>query len=128
MRLAGSYVTLVFSAEQIEGAGFRGEDDGVGAVGVADAAHRKRAEAARVAGGEDLVSRHHDDGKSALNLAERVGDGVHQRPSLRMRDELDDDFGVGGGLEISSGALELFAQVAEVYEVAVVGDGDEALG
>ena len=45
-----------------------------------------------------------------------------------MGDELDDDFGVGGGLEVSAVAFEAGADVAEVDEVAVVGDGDEALG
>ena len=45
-----------------------------------------------------------------------------------MGDELDNDFRVRGGLEVGSGSFELFAQVAEVDQVAVVGDGDQALG
>ena len=49
-------------------------------------------------------------------------------PALRVRDELDDDLGVGSGLEVGAVALEPRAQVAEVDQVAVVGDGDEALG
>ena len=49
-------------------------------------------------------------------------------PALGVRDELDDDFGVGGGLEVSAVALQARAQVAQVDQVAVVGDGDEALG
>ena len=49
-------------------------------------------------------------------------------PALGVRDELDDDFGVGGGLEVGALALEARAQVAEVDQVAVVRDGDEALG
>ena len=71
----------IIGAEQIEGAGFAGKDDGVGAVGVLHAAHGERAEAARIAGGEDAVARHHDDGESALDLRERVGDG--SRPAWR---------------------------------------------
>ena len=126
--LAGENVALEFGAEQIEGAGFGGEDDGVGAVGIGDAPHGERAEAAGIAGGKDAVAGHHDDGKGAFDLAERVGDGVDERGGLRMRDELDDDFGVGGGLEERALALELHAEIAEVDEVAVVGDGDEALG
>ena len=51
-----------------------------------------------------------------------------REPALRVGDELDDDFGVGGGLEVGSGAFETGADVAEVHQVAVVGDGDEALG
>ena len=59
---------------------------------------------------------------------ERVGDGVDERAGVGVGDELDDDFGVGGGLEVSAVALEARAEVAEVDQVAVVGDGDEALG
>jgi hypothetical protein len=59
---------------------------------------------------------------------ERVGDAIDQRAGFGVGDELDDDFGVGGGLEVGAIALEAGAEVAEVDEVAVVGDGDEALG
>ena len=45
-----------------------------------------------------------------------------------MRDELDDDLGVGGGLEEGALALEARAQIAEVHQIAVVRNGDEALG
>ena len=47
---------------------------------------------------------------------------------MGVGDELNDDFGVGGGLEVSAVALEARAEIAEVDQVAVVGDGDEALG
>ena len=40
-----------------------------GAVGAGDAAHGERAEAAWIAGGEDAVARHHDDGEGAFDLA-----------------------------------------------------------
>ena len=99
-----------------------------GPSGFFDAAHGERTEAARIAGGKDAVARHHDDGECAFDLRERVGDGIDERAGLRVRDELDDDFGVGGGLEVGAVALEARAQIAEVDEVAVVGDGDEALG
>ena len=45
-----------------------------------------------------------------------------------MSDELDDDFGVGGGLKVSSSALQLGPQRAKVYQVAVVLNGDQSLG
>ncbi len=71
-----------------------------------DAAHGERAEAVWVARGEDAVARHHDDGEGAFDLGERVGDAVDQRGLLGVRDELDDDLGVGGGLEDGAVALE----------------------
>ena len=59
---------------------------------------------------------------------ERVGDGVDERAGAGVRDELDNDFGVGRGLEVSAVALQARAQIAQVHQVAVVRDGDEALG
>ncbi len=78
-QLAGKIVADVFGAEQIEGAGFRSEDDGVGRAMVADAADGKRAEAARIARGEDAIAREHDDGECAFKLGERVGNGIDER-------------------------------------------------
>ncbi len=60
------------------------------------------------------------ESESAMAVDQRAGAGVG--------DELDDDLGVGSGLEVSAVALEAGAQVAEVDQVAVVRDGDEALG
>ena len=45
-----------------------------------------------------------------------------------MGDELDDDLGVAGRLEVGSGTLQTSPQIAEVYQVAVVRDGNESLG
>ncbi len=45
-----------------------------------------------------------------------------------MRDELDDDFRIAGRLKERSLALELDAQIAEIDQVAIVRDSDEALG
>ena len=50
-----------------------------GPSGILDAAHRERAESARIAGGEDAVARHHHDGESAIDLRERIGNGIDQR-------------------------------------------------
>ena len=82
----------------------------------------------RIAGGEDAVAGHHDDGEGAVDLGERVGDAVDEGVAGAVRDELNDDLGVGGGGEDGAVALQAFAGGAEVDEVAVVGDGDEALG
>ena len=45
-----------------------------------------------------------------------------------MGDELDDDLGVGGGLEDRAVALEALLGVAEIDKVAIVRDSDQALG
>ena len=49
-------------------------------------------------------------------------------PALGVRDELHDDFGVRGGLEICAFAFQARAHVAKIHQVAVVCDGDQALG
>ena len=54
-----------------------------GPSGFRDAAHGERAEAVRIARGKDAVARHHDDGEGAVDLRERVGDGVDQRAGVR---------------------------------------------
>ena len=66
--------------------------------------------------------------KCALHLRERVGDGIHQRAGLGVRDELHDDLGVRGGLEVGAIALQARAHIAQVHQVAVVRNGDQALG
>ena len=115
--------------QQVKRAGLRGEDEGVRcAIFPGDAADAERAEAVRIAGGEDAVARHHDDRKRALDLGERVGHAVDERVLAAVRDELDDDLGVGGGLEDGAVALQPLFCRAEVDKVAIMRNGDEALG
>ena len=126
---AGLDLALVDGADQVEGTGFGGEDDGVGAMrGLSgNASHDQRTEAARVARGEDAVGRQHHQRKRAFEAAQRVGHGVGQRLLARARDQVHDDFGVAGGLEDRSGLLQLRANFEGVDDVAVVRQGDLAL-
>jgi hypothetical protein len=74
---AGLDVALVVGADEVEGAGLGGEDDGLGAtVGGGDAPHAQRTEAAGVASSEDAVGGGHHQGECAFDAAEGVGDGV----------------------------------------------------
>ena len=127
-QFARQHVALVLGAQQIEGAGLRGEHNRVGPVWILDAPHRKRPEAARIARGKDAVARHHHDRESAFDLAQRVGNRIDERAGLRVRNQLHDDFGVGRGLEVSAVALQPCAHVAQIHQVAVVRDRDQALG
>ena len=81
-----------------------------GRLGIFHAPHREWTKAARIACGENAVARHHDNRERAFNLRERVGDAVHECAGLGVRDELDDDFGIGSGLEIRAVALQPGAQ------------------
>ena len=99
-----------------------------GPVGILDAANRERPEAVRVAGGKDAVAGHHHDGEGAVDLAERVCNGIDKAPGGGVGDQLDDDFGVGGGLEVSSVSFQARAHIAQIDQIAVVRDGDQTLG
>ena len=61
-QFARFHVALVFGAQQIEGAGLGGEDNGIRQPVLArNAPHRQRTEAARIAGGENMVAgRNHE--------------------------------------------------------------------
>ena len=80
-------------AEQLEGAGLRGDDPGA-VLGLAD---RQRAEAHRIAHRDHRVLGQEHQRIGAADLAKRVGRPLRQRPLTRVRDEVDDRLGVGGG-------------------------------
>ena len=82
-QLARLHVALIFRAQQIERAGFRGEHHRIRSIGIADAAHRERAKAVRIARGKYAVPRHHHDGECPVDLAQRIGDGIDQRIGMR---------------------------------------------
>ena len=50
--------------------------------------------------------------------------GLDERHLSRLRDEVDDDLGVAGGLEDAALRSELVADDLGVVEIAVVGEGD----
>jgi hypothetical protein len=72
--------------------------------------------------------RHHDNGECAFDLRQRLRDAIDKRVRLGVRNELDDNFRIGRGLEIRAFALQSSAHRAQVHQVAVVRDGDEAFG
>ena len=128
-QFARLHLALVDRADQVEGAGLGGEDDGVGAMRrlARDASHHQRTEAARIARGEDAVGREHHQRKCAFHAAQRVGHGVGQRLLARARNQVDDDFGVAGGLEDGALLLQAGANFQRIGDVAVVRQRDLAL-
>ena len=127
--LAGLDIADVLGAEQVEGAGFRGEDEDVGrAVFTDDAAHGEGAEAA---------------GSRAAKMRSRVIMTTEKAPSICESESAMASTSVvacecamswtmisesDGGLEEGALALEFGADVAEVDQIAVVRNGDEAFG
>ncbi|RDY13804.1 hypothetical protein CR513_01226, partial [Mucuna pruriens] len=103
--LAG--VNLTFSAS------FGGENHSA----VAPPTHDQGAEAEGVANGDEFVLRDEDDRVSAFKLLASVDDSD---------DEVEDNLGVGGGIEDGAAVLEAGSEGAVVNEVAVVGHADGA--
>ena len=74
----------------------------------------------RIAHADQAILRHHHEGEGAAHLRQRVDDGRLGSVLARAREQMNDDFGVGGGLEDRALADQRVAQLAGVDEVAVV--------
>ena len=118
--LAGTDVSLVDRADQVEGAGL-GRDDPV----VAQPAERERPDPLRIAEGEQLSLRERDDRVGALEPWHRPRDRFGDRRRV-VRDQRRDRLGVGGGAERDPVGGELVPQLRRVGQVAVVADRDRA--
>jgi len=118
---AGLDVADVFRADEIEGAGFRGDHPGA-----LEAAESERAEAAGVADGVELVAGEQHEGVGAFDLVEGIGESAGKISCGGARGEMDDDFRVAGGLENRAFVFHPAAQFVGIGEVAVVGQGQFA--
>ena len=87
---------------------------------------RQRAQAERVAEGDDAVLGHHDRAVGALDAADDVHQRVLDRVRLVRGDERGDDLAVGRGAERDALLAQLLVQLDDVDEVAVVAERDLA--
>src|SRR5438105_14985865 len=123
---AGLDFADVLRVEQIERAGFAGDEPGGAAAGRRKFAENERAEAARIARGVKLVGGEDEKRIGAFNLIQRVAQRAGKIAGLRTRKQMHDDFGVAIGLENGAAMLEFAAPFVRVGEVAVVAKGDFA--
>ena len=65
-----------------------------------------------------------DHGIGALDLAQGVGHAVDDAPVFADGDQVDDDFGVAGGLKDAAPLDQRLVDLVGVGEIAVVGDGE----
>ena len=114
-------VAHVFRADDVERAGFGGEDRM--AVELAD---HQRADAERIARADQLLVGEADEGVGAFELAQPLDEAVDEAVALGARDEMQDDLGVGGRLHDRAVAHQLAAQGEAVGQVAVVADREAA--
>ena len=77
-QFAGLDVAVVDSADQIESAGFRGENNRLApfAGPSRDVAHGEGTESTRIAGSEDAVAGDHHQRKGAFHAAQRIRHGI----------------------------------------------------
>ena len=67
-----------------------------------------------------------DERIGAFDLAQRIDEALDDAALLGAREEMEDDFGVGGRLADGAGGDQFAAQRQRIGEVAVVGDGEAA--
>ena len=80
----------------------RGDDPGA-----IEAAEAERAEAAGIANRVHFIAREHQQRIRAFHLIEGVGQRAGEIAGAAARDQVDDHFGVAGGLEDGAAMLEL---------------------
>ncbi len=110
-------VAHVGRADDVERAGFRSEHRAA-----VEAAEHQRADAERVAGAQQLLVGHADEGIGAFELAQPLDEAVDEAVALGARDQVQNHLGVGGRLHHRAFGDEGAAQRKTVGEIAVVAD------
>ncbi len=114
---AGLDVADVFGADDVERAGFRRQDRAA-----VEFAHHQRTNAERIAGADQLLVGQRHQRIGAFDRAQRLDEAVDEAVALGLRDQMQDHFGVGGGLHHGAVAHQFAAQRQPVGEIAVVAD------
>ena len=79
-----------------------------------------------IAGADQHLVGEADEGVGAFDLAQRFDEALDDAAFLGARQQMQDDFGVGGRLTDGAGGDEILAQRQRVGQIAVVGDGEAA--
>ena len=118
---AGRDVADVFGADHVERAGLRRENRTA-----IEFAQHQRANAERVTRADQLLVGHRHQRIGAFDRAQRLDEPVDEAGALGMRDQMQDDFGVGGGLHHGAVANQFAAQGQTIGQIAVVADREAA--
>jgi hypothetical protein len=119
--LARLHFAHELGVDDVERTGLGGQDPG--AVEVAE---DQRADTHRVAHADHRLIGERDERVGAFDLVQRVDHAVGYAAEGAGRGQVDDDLGVGRGLEQAAAADEVAAQPAGVRQVAVVADREAA--
>ena len=121
--LAGLDVAHVAGADDVESHGLRCQNHRA-----VELPQHQRAHAVGVAHADQRILGQRHQRIGAAHPAQRLDHALHQAPALADGDQVDDDLGVGGGLEDAAARDESVAEHARVGEVAVVRDAKPADG
>ena len=110
-----------FRADDVERAGFRRENRAA-----VEFAEHQRADAERIARADQLLVGHRHQRVGAFDGAQGLDETVDEAVALGLRDQMQDHFGVGGGLHHGAVAHQFAAQGQPVGEIAVVADREPA--
>src|SRR6516162_4991749 len=108
-------------ADDVERAGLRGEDPGVG-----EAAENQWPYAERIAQSDQLLLRERHQRKGTLDLPQRVDQPVDDGLFEAGRDQVNDNLGVAGRLKQAAATHELAAHLVGIGQIAVVADREPA--
>jgi len=114
--LAGLHLVDLDAPERVEGTGLGGDR----VATMRQAAHAHRAEAPRVANGDDPVVDDEDQGVRTLPRRQRAFDAILPRLAAGRGEHQGEHLGVAGGRESEALGQQFFAQCAGVHQVAVV--------
>ncbi len=117
--LAGFHLADEFRADQIQGAGLAGEDDGL-----VESSDDQRPEAERVACGNHLVLAHQYQGVRPMHPGERLGQSPAADRRVGPGNQMENNFAVRGRLKDGSRRLQFLPEHPGIDQVSVVGDGD----
>ena len=113
----GSTSRTYLRADDVERAGLRGEDRAA-----VEFAEHQRADAERIAGADQLLVGQRHQRIGALDRAQRLDEAVDEAVALGLRDQMQDDLGIGGGLHHGAVAHQFATQGQPVGEIAVMAD------
>ncbi len=108
-----------FGPDDVERAGFRGEDRAA-----VEVAKDQRTNPERIASADQLLVRQRDEGVGALDLGQRLDEAVDNSGPARARRKKQHHLSVGGRLADRARPDQFAPQRQAVGQVAVVGDGE----
>ena len=119
---AGFHIAHIRDVINVEGTGFTGHKPAVSLL-----AQRQWPEAVGVAHGDELVVGEDDQAVGSGDLGDSVYNLLDLTGFLAVRNQMEDELGVGGGLKQHAFLAEAVAQLPGVGQVAVVCQGQVAV-